>query len=51
MSQILKALDDFVWVAGVTPLSSYRESAAITAAYLVVIYGIKVAISLIQLMR
>jgi hypothetical protein len=35
-------IDEFVWVPGVTPLSSYSESAVITISYLVVIYSIKV---------
>jgi hypothetical protein len=40
---VVKSPNDFVWVPGVTPLSSYMESAAITTAYLFVIYSIKVA--------
>lgn len=38
---VVKSPNDFVWVPGVTPLSSYMESAAITTAYLFVIYSIK----------
>jgi hypothetical protein len=40
---IVKSPNDFVWVPGVTPLSSYTESALVTTAYLVAIYSIKVA--------
>jgi hypothetical protein len=40
---VVKSPNDFVWVPGVTPLSSYFESAAITVAYLLAIYAIKVA--------
>lgn len=42
VSNILQAPHDFEWIPGVTPLSSYRASAAITGAYLFAIYGIKV---------
>jgi hypothetical protein len=41
MLAIFRIIDDFVWIQGVTPLSSYGESAAITAAYLLAIYGIQ----------
>ena len=40
---VVKSPNDFVWVPGVTPLSNYFESAAITVAYLFAIYAIKVA--------
>ena len=39
---MLGNIDEFVWVPGVTLLSSYSESAVITASYLFVIYSIKV---------
>ena len=42
LMEILKAPADFVWISGVTPLSSYSESAAITGAYLLAIYVIQV---------
>jgi len=40
---MLGNIDEFVWVPGVTLLSSYSESAVITASYLFVIYSIEVS--------
>jgi hypothetical protein len=42
MLEIFRTVEDFVWIPGATPLSSYSESAAITGAYLLAIYGIQV---------
>jgi hypothetical protein len=41
--EVLKKPNRFVWVAGVTPLSGYGESAVITACYIVAIYSLQVA--------
>ncbi len=42
---VLKTPDRFVWIAGVTPLSGYSESAVITACYIVAIYSLQVGVA------